>query len=475
MNPVTKLKADVIIVGGGAGGLSAAVAAAELGASVIVLEKRHKVGGNAIFAEGFFAAESPAQQRNNIYSSRDECFRIGMEYSHWTIDARILRAFIDKSGDTVRWLEAKGLECNWIAPLYPGQMPLVWHCFKEGGNAVAKVLKKSCDDLGVQLICDTPAKKILVDKQVRVEGVLATSKNETLRISAKNVIIGTGGYAANKDLLKKYAPLYTDGMTVAGMGNDGDGITMAWEAGADSDGMGHLQLVGPGYGAARMGAVSTEPTTVWVNKNGQRFTDESAAYNIFKSVNMLFRQPGRISYSLMDENLKENILKNGIIKGSGIIIVQPGTAYPELDADLKAAAGKGEIKIANNWDEIAKWIGCDPKVLRTEIEEYNANCDQCCDKIFAKNRRFMIPLRKPPFYAMKCEMNILGTTGGIKINPSMEVIDRQGQPIPGLYAIGVDTGGWESEHYCADLSGTTFGFALNSGRIAAENAVKSLK
>ena len=85
-----------------------------------------------------------------------------------------------------------------------------------------------------------------------------------------------------------------------------------------------------------------------------------------------------------------------------------------------------------------------------------------------------MPLRTPPYYAMECHIGFLGTIGGIKINHHMEVINKQGKPIPGLYAIGVDTGGWESETYCGILAGSCFSFAMNSGRIAGENIVKSL-
>jgi len=475
-NAHQELKADIVVIGGGGSGLSAAVAAAELGASVVVLEKRSHLGGNANFAEGFFAAESPAQLRNHIYASRDECFRIAMNYSHWKIDARILRAFIDKSGDTVRWLESKGVDCNWIAPLYPNQVPLVWHCFKERGVAVMKVLRKCCEDLGVKILLETPAKKILIGTEGQVIGVLALSSGKELQIETGNVIIATGGYAGNKELLRKYAPLWNENMGCGGLPNEGDGLLMAIEAGAEMEGMGIIQLVGPGYpGPDRLNAVSTEPYTVWVNKEGRRFTDESTAYNIFESVNPVLLQPGRVCYSLMDDAMKQNIIKNGICKGAGIVIVPPGSPYPELETDLQLHSEKGGIKIAATWEEIAEWIMCDSSTLKQEIDMYNSFCDCGHDKIFTKDRRFLVPLRTPPFYAFKCSLGFLGTIGGIKINERMEVINREGEPIPGLYAAGVDTGGWESDTYCAILSGTTFGFALNSGRIAAENIVKSLK
>jgi fumarate reductase flavoprotein subunit len=469
------LKVDIAVIGGGGGGLSAAVAAAEKGASVIVLEKRRALGGNAVFAEGFFAAESPAQERMNIDARRDDLFKIAMNYSHWTINPRIIRAFIDKSGDTVRWLEDKGLYFDWIPGLYPNQVPLVWHCLKGRGAVIVRVLRKSCDNLRVRLLRETAAKKILMNARGRVTGVLASAKGKELKITAKNVIIATGGYGGNKELLRKHFPYYTEALNCGGLPHTGDGILMALAAGAASEGLGIVQLVGPVCAVpGDMGAVATEPNTIWVNREGERFTDEATAYNIFESVNPLLRQPDRGCYSLFDENIVQGIIKDGVIKGAGIMIVPPRTRIPELDKELRAQTDKGRVRVGDSWDDIAGWIGVSPEVLQHTIDEYNAFCDRRCDETFAKEPRFLTPLRTPPYYAMKCSPGLLCTIGGIKINHRMEVISVRGQPIPGLYAAGVDTGGWESETYCATLAGSAFGFALNSGRIAAENAVKSL-
>ena len=138
----------------------------------------------------------------------------------------------------------------------------------------------------------------------------------------------------------------------------------------------------------------------------------------------------------------------------------------------KGGSIKGTAKISGSWDEIAEWIGATPDTLKTTVDEYNGYCDRGYDEVFAKDRRFLTPLRTPPYYAMRCYPGCLGTIGGIKINHRMEVLDSQRRPIPGLYAGGVDTGGWESETYCGVLAGSAFGFALNSGRIAAENAIE---
>src|SRR4030042_528227 len=107
---IENIQTDVECIGAGGAGLAAAVAAAEKGVKVVILEKANAPGGNSARAVGFFAAESPVQKRMRVDAPRDVLFKIAMDHAHWKINARIIRAFVDKSGDTVRWLEEKGLE-----------------------------------------------------------------------------------------------------------------------------------------------------------------------------------------------------------------------------------------------------------------------------------------------------------------------------------------------------------------------------
>ena len=183
---VETLETEIAIIGGGGGGLSAAVAAAEKGVKIILLEKRHALGGNSVFAEGLLGAESPAQKRMMVDARRDELFRTAMDYSHWKINPRIIRAFLNKSGDTIRWLEEKGLKFDWIPALYPNQVPLVWHCLKRGGAAIVEVLVKDCEYLGVKLLQDTAVKRILIGEKGDVAGVLVETNGKELKIVAKS-------------------------------------------------------------------------------------------------------------------------------------------------------------------------------------------------------------------------------------------------------------------------------------------------
>jgi len=464
-----KLDADIVVIGGGGGGLAAAVAAAEKGSRVVVLEKRHTLGGNSVFAEGLFAAESPVQQRSNIDAQKDKLFRFAMDYAHWKLDPKIVRAFMDKSGDTIRWLEEKGLRF-WTPALYFNQVPLVWHCLKKGGATVVKQFTKDCEHLGVKILRDTTVTKILVSENGKIMGVMARSETGDFRVSGKAVIIATGGFGGNKELLKKYCPSYSEDDYNAGLPHMGDGLVMAMDVGAATEGLGLLHLGGPrSMGPIHLTAVAQEYNTIWVNKNGERFTDETITDG---RGNTIHRQPGKVSYSIFDEKIKQGIMNDGLIKGVGAIYVPQRTKLPHLDKLLQDEMELGRVMISGFWERIAEWIGTDPDVLITTIGEYNKFCAQGYDEHFNKDRRYLSALRTPPYYAVKCHSAFLGTIGGIKINYRMEVLNQEDIPIPGLYGIGADTGGWEWDTYCILLSGSTFGFAVNSGRIAGENAVR---
>jgi len=474
-NDAGNLQTDVVVIGAGGTGLAAAVAAAEKGAKVVVLEKANAPGGNSARAVGFFAAESPAQKRMRIDAPRDVLFKMAMDFAHWKINPQIIRAFVDKSGDTARWLEEKGLVIDRIPAFVPNQVIRTEHDAVKGGSDVVKILIESCEGLGVRLLRQTAARKIILNAAGEVGGVLAANKEQEFQITARSVIIATGGYAANKEMLKKYSPFYTEDIRYHGLPHTGDGILMAMEIGAATEGLGQLRMLGPMFDGSRrhVGMVYNQPQTIWVNKRGERYIDETMAFNHFESVNAVLQQPDKVSYTLFDERIKNNIIKEGPVRvAQEGFYGRMGTDLADLAQGLQKEADEGTVKISGLWEEIAGWIGAEPKVLKSTVEEYNSGCDRGYDGIMAKDRRYLVPLRTPPFYAMKGHPSITTTQGGIKINHHMEVLDKQDSPIPGLYAGGDTTGGWESDTYNVNLSGSGLGFALNSGRIAGENAAQ---
>jgi fumarate reductase flavoprotein subunit len=463
---------QVVVIGGGGAGLSAAISAAKEGGRVVVLEKRRVLGGNTNMAYVMFGAETPFQKRMKINVPRDFAFKVAMGYAHWKTNPRIIRAFVDKSGDTIRWLEEKGIEFESMPNYYPDQNPRVFQIVKGGGTALVKVLAKECKDLGVKFLFQTAAEKILINKKREVKGVLAATKDKRTTIAGKSVVVATGGYAGNKALMKKYCPAYSDDLVQYGLPISlGDGLRMATGVGASTEGLGLLQLIGPRFAtSAYIAAIVVEPKTIWLNKRGERFVDESLSFRWPEAGNALARQPGKICYVVFDENIKQIFMNEGVSRGW--IKYPTGTKMTDLDKEMRAQLGKGEIEIFDSWREIARWMGVVPQSLEATIDEYNDFCDKRYDAMFIKDQKFLIPLRKAPFYALKCHQGFHSTIGGIKINQYMEVLDGNDEPVRGLYAAGSDTGGWEGDTYCLDLSGSTFAFAISSGRIAGESALK---
>lgn len=496
------LETELVVLGGGGAGLAAALAAAESGCKhIIVLEKAGSATGSTGMAHDIFGAESPVQKRLGIEASRDELFKTAMEWAHWTkINPRIVRAFIDKSGDTIGWLEQKGLSFEMIQ-YYPNQVPLVRHSVHGHGHALMKALRDHCLKLGVKILTRTPGKKILRDSNGSISGVLADSKEGEIEISAKCVIVATGGYGNNKEMLKKYWPHYNENYTYDGPpSNTGDGIIMAADAGAATDGMGALNVHGPfikpksdsywmkmdapGDNGApiRITAwfLAWEPETLWVNKRGKRFIDEGYNLAFFAFGNAVALQPDGITYTLFDSTTLRTIEKQGLIRPGAAsranwLPVSAATPLPGLEREVKKQSGKGELMASESLDKIADWMGANPSVLKSTVDEYNAACDEKHDALFAKDRKYLLPLRTPPFYAVRGHLGLCDAYGGIKINERMEALDREDNPIPGLYAAGSTAGCWESESYCYRLTGHLVGFALNSGRIAGENACKYLR
>ena len=233
-------------------------------------------------------------------------------------------------------------------------------------------------------------------------------------------------------------------------------------------------MQGPLLQGSRNGrSICLEPTMIWVNSKGERFTDEATAINHFESVNALLQQPEKICYSLFDEKVKNLIddkIKKKVLNFRGLLNRAKPDDPPDLNTELIQESTKGRIKISDSLEEIAYWIGVEPTVLKSTINDYNSFCLKGYDEHFLKDSEHLIPLSYPPYYAMICYPVFLTTIGGITTNHRMEVLDNQQNPIKGLYSAGNDVGGWQPSTYNALLSGSTFGFALNSGRIAGENA-----
>jgi fumarate reductase flavoprotein subunit len=476
-------KVDVVVAGSGATGLAAALTAAEDGARVALFEKQRALGGTSNFFHGTFAVESERQRERLIDLTRDAAFTSIMEYSHWKANGRVVRVIVDQSASTIAWLSEQGVTFTGQMTMMP-DAPSTYHVVEGTGEAVVKALVLKAKSKGVQIFAATPV--VALSKQGgRIDGAIVDDDGQEVSVAAGAVVIATGGYANNKEWIKKYTG-YDLEQSVFAWGNTGkmgDGIRMAWEAGAAEEGVRALEMirvgpVGPQFamGCTDLEVVAVQPD-LWVTARGERFCDEAVAFCDTNSgnVNGRFGSDG-FTFSLFDDSIIEHLRVRGIDRNLGPMFAA-GYRPENVEKEMQAAisAGSDEVFTADSVEALARAIGIDPVVLRATVDEYNEHCAQGRDAWFAKDRRFLRPLLGPTYYAVKAHTAFLGTMGGIRVNENMEVLDKKNLVIPGLYAGGFDAGGMYGDSYPISTSqGLSSSFALNSGRIAGRSALRYL-
>ena len=477
---MSQLEADIIVVAAGASGLPAAITAAQGGAKVIVFEKGSTTGGTGNMGMGPFGVESRLQRLKQVKLTKDEAFKIFMDYTHWRVDAQLVRAYIDKAATGIDWLEKLGVEFVEPATYFPGGN-YTWHLVKPAtgqpgpmaSGTMMKILTDRAKELGVKIFLQSPVKKILKQGD-RVTGVVAEDKSgEPIQVKAKAVIIGTGGFGDNPDMIKKYTGFEwgRDLFSFRIPGMVGDGIRMAWEVGAAPTEMSMEMIYGmPGELDPRLHETFRQPHLM-VNLLGERFFNEEIMPNTTFTGNAIARQKNRAAFLIFDENIKRHMETVGY---DFLSVVFPLTKVDNLDALIKEAFDKGykDVFVADSLEELAGKTGIDPEGLKKTVEQYNRFCEKGHDDLFAKNPKYLQPVKEPKFYALRVHLRFWGTLGGIKINEKTEVLDNEDEVIPGLYAVGNDAGGLWGDTEDLLLPGEALGFALNSGRIAGKNALK---
>jgi fumarate reductase flavoprotein subunit len=469
-----EMKADVVIMGSGASGLSAALTLARGGATVIVLEKTAGFGGMTNYALGMFAVESRHQKREKCGITVEQAFQHHMRRCFWLADARLVRTFMDKSADTIDWLEDIGVEFGPIDSYAPDG-PRVWHPVKgfAGPGLIQPLLKKVQAEKNVQILTETAGAKLLTESG-NVVGLVAEDRNgNTIHAKAKAVIIAAGGYQDNKEWMEKYC---LNGRYISAFvptSQTGDGLRMAWEAGAKPEGLGILQA----YSLVVGDDMTTELTHaamqpyLWVNKRGERFCDEGVRWDFPMATNTLCRQPEATAFTVFDEDTKTYLKGKGLDYGE---ILLPTTPLTGLDNEIDRGVKEGKAFQAASLDELAKKISVPETVLAETVKTYNSYCDKNQDFLFGKNRKYLQPVRTPKFYAIKVNVAALISEGGIQINYKMEAVDKDERAIPGLYAVGCSAGGLVGETYPLDTTGGSLGFAVSSGRLAGESIIEYL-
>jgi len=471
------LKTDLVIVGGSGSGIAAATAAAQMGAKVTIVEKRKELGGNSTISGAFFACDSPATRRAELDTPTDHYFKAAVEWAHWKVNAKLLRSYINQSGKTIQWLEDMGLKftANIGQSIVPEHTPRIAHrAVGSGSNGfqICSLLIKKVNELGINVLLNTTGKEIIQDASGNIKGVLAESADTQYKIEAKATLLCTGGYPNNKAMIKKYNPNFGEDSIYVGIPEVvGEGLEMALKVGIATESLGFIHYMGlhfPGNSAV-ISRINWFPWNLWLNKKGERFCDESVVFDMGTRGNVLERQPGRMAYVIFDDKLKNLYIEN---HRDVVASTESGqkSRWEDLPKDLQAEDAKGNVKIANSWGEIAKWMGVDPEVLQATIDEYNTACEKGYDEWFLKDREYLRGLVNPPFYAVKNGSDYPCTMGGVKINHHMQVLNKEEDPIPGFYCAGTEAGGWESETYCFYLNGSILAWRIISGQMAGMSA-----
>lgn len=473
-------EAGVVVIAAGPSGLAAAVQAAQDGADVLVLEKASSVGGAANMGMGPLGIGTKYQKHNMYELTVEKAFNMFMEYTHYNADGRLVKRYFEQSAETIEWLEDMGVEFEGAYRYFP-KAEATWHIVKSdagiGPRAASVMNKKLLDELtelGGKVLVDTRAKRILLEDG-KVAGVLAEDKDgNDVTVSCQAAIICTGGAGCNPELIKEETG-YTFGKDMFNFaipGIVGDGLKMAWEAGADKLPVRIEQAAQP-YGINDMPSsvanVVMQPNLL-VNLQGKRFINEEQMTNTTFLSNAISHQVKKWSYSIFDSSIAKYYIKNGV---DIISLVHPEEDVSDLFDAIKMAQENGNegLIVADTLEELAEKAGIDVDNLLETVEEYNDYCD-CVDEEFFKDRKYLRPITKAPFYAAAIVPSGYGTVGGIRINENCEVCNKDFQPIPGLYAAGADACNIYEDSYMFLLPGNSMGFALNTGRIAGMSAVE---
>lgn len=479
-----QLQADVAVVALGVAGLAAAITAAEQGLSVVAFEKAGIAGGTANIAVGPFAVESHLQKENMFTLTKEEALRIMLDYTHWTTDARLIREYFWKSADTILWLEDMGVQFETPCRYYPSSY-YTWHRVKpdDGGPVGARTaafltrhMAERAEELGVDIRLETPVTNILMEDG-RAAGVMARDKDgEEICCKAPVVVVCTGGIGDSPELMKAYTG-YTYGEDMFSFrvpGLTGDGMRMAWEAGAARGNITMERFVGtalPHPECVSVNVLALQPHMI-VNLEGERFFDEGLIENPAVALNAVDRQTKRCAFALFSEEILREYRREGV---DYPFTVRPGDHTKTFAQQAEVALGEcpDQICISEDLQTIAGNFGIDFDGLCRALEEYNAMCEDKYDELFGKKRKYMRPIRGK-YIMIKLAGRAYGSLGGIKINYKTQVLDRENRPIPGLYSAGTDACDIYNGTYLYLLPGNTMGFAINTGRIAGERAAEYL-
>ena len=488
------VEADVVVVGAGGAGMTAAITAAGEGKSVVILESQSMVGGNSVRATGGMNAGKTVYQDENEfgesagvektlktaaekYADNETITALAKTVSEqWAAyqanptgyfdsvelmeldtmiggkginDPELVETLCANSADAIDWLDEHGITLHNVSSFGGASVKRIHRPVNAEGKTVSvgsymiPLLQENCEKAGVKMMLDTTATEILTDANGAAVGVKATgASGETVTVNAKAVVLASGGFGANLDMVVKYKPELKGFMTTNAPGIQGQGIEMAQAIGAATVDMDQIQIH-PTV-EANTAALITEGLrgdgAILINEEGQRFIDEVGTRDVVSAAEIA--QTGSYSWLVVDQ------------------------AMVDASSVIQGYIKKGYTVTGATYEELGKAMGVDAAAFAETMEKWNGYVEAKNDPDFGRTS-FANPLNTAPYYAVKVTAGVHHTMGGLKINANTEVLNEKGEVIPGLFAAGEVTGG---VHGANRLGGNAVADFTVFGRIAGADA-----
>lgn len=464
---------DVVVVGSGFAGLTAALSAAEHGASVLVVEADGRVGGSSPYSGGIMMGTGTRQQKEaGIEDSPDNLFHDYMALNRWKVDAGNVRRIADEAGRCVEWMEGHGVE--YLDQLFHGGDEQVPRCHVPVGNGarVVETLYHACRGVpAIEFAFGRRIDRLIVEGDA-VVGV-AVGDDE---VRGRAVVLAMGGFGSNPELLAELCPDTADAgewqWYIGGDHAQGDALALAGSVGADiAGGQRYLAAMGPNIG--RMLVVYFPAWLIIVNRQGRRFYNETAPYSVTQP--LVQAQGGRV-FAIFDDAAKRSARAqdpNQTVKDE-----LPVDVIDRIwsDESIENFVRDGSFLRADTIDELAERLGIDGVNLRGTLQRYNDDARAGKDTLFLKDPALMRPIETGPFYGAELRLCAIAVTFiGPRIDPDARVLRPDTTPIPGLYAAGECTGNIMGDTYIGTGNSVTncVVFGRTAGRTAAESATRA--
>ena len=441
------VRTDIVVIGGGGAGITAAIEAREKGANVILIEKMSILGGNTLYATGGMNASGTKYQSHE--DNPELHFKDTMKGGYNVNDKSLVQTMVEKSAETVYWLMDRGVDLSNVGRAGGASVDRIHR--PTGGDKVGPnmmtALEKRADEIGVDIRKSTEAVEIVTGRDNKIRGIIVEEEGTVYSIKAKAVILATGGFGANSEMFARLNP------ALKGFGSTN-------HPGATGDAFDLITQFDPAM--VDMEQIQTHPTVVpvknnmitegvrgagaiLVNRDAKRFIDELETRDVVSKAEL--NQEGQTAFLIFDQGVREY---------------------------LKAIEGYSKMGLlteANTLEELADKIDLDPTTFKETVEKYNGFVKAGKDNNFGRTS-MKATFIKAPYYAVEVGPAVHHTMGGVKIDTKAQVYNNNGDVIKGLFAAGEVTGGI---HGGNRLGGNAITDITVFGRIAGDSAVQFIK